>query len=180
MARFITATSTMDYLLPSELVALVETFSLAYESHWKTRITRDVLPALDKGWRLVGDGTCTGCYSGFCGYYGQPHEVYDWLSREQLIIEQKALLEPYAMGAEDTWVDPVVREGFEHHYMLREDRWVDPVARERHELMCMWGEDAWVEPEEESWGEWVEDVWCAYNGTFWRYIDGVFFEQEDW
>lgn len=174
-------TSFFKLMRHAELCEHVETYLGA--PYWKDLLSSKVLPSLDKGWRLVGNGYCLGCYNGCCEYYGWTHEVYDWLSREQSIIEEKALHEPDAMSAEDKWVDPTVLAFDERLRMEYADSWQEPAVREQIAIFGMQAEDPlwrYFRGEVEPWGEWVEDVWCAFDGTFWRYIDGALLEQEDW
>jgi len=120
---------------------------------WKTLFTRDVLPALDMGWRLVGDGTCVHCYDHHCPGI---HSVYGWLSRKQACIEKMALCEPYYMGLEDTWIEPARLERLNRQ-------------AENHDMSL---EDTWEEP----WGEWIGEVWYAFDGTCWAYVEDEFVE----
>ena len=118
-----------------DLFTYVETF--LGTPYWKEVLSRKVLPILDKGWRLVGSGPCPGCYNGCCEYNGWTHEVYEWQSRAQSLIEEKALLEPFAMSAEDNWVDPVLLAYSERLDMGMEDTWKEPAERERIALFRM-------------------------------------------
>jgi hypothetical protein len=77
-------------LLP-ELIALVESFHEV--PYWKGRFSEDVLPRLNKGWRLAGiahDGDfCFDCLRKDCEFE-LDHMNYDWVSGEETF----ALLNP--------------------------------------------------------------------------------------
>lgn len=70
-------------LLP-ELLALVESFHEV--PYWKGRFSEDVLPHLNKGWRLVGiehDGDfCFDCLRKDCEFELY-HLDHDWVSNEE-------------------------------------------------------------------------------------------------
>jgi hypothetical protein len=62
--------------LPDDIINLIESFQKI--SYWKNRFTQDVLPQLNKGWRLVRVSTynnnklCKNCY--YEGYYLDCHD----------------------------------------------------------------------------------------------------------
>ncbi len=79
----------MYSLFPPEIIALIESFHTV--PYWKNRFDQDVLPCLDKGWRLVctqsNEIPCYECYhTGKCFYWDYEsqsvHMSYEQFSRQ--------------------------------------------------------------------------------------------------
>ena len=76
----------MFFSLSYELITLVESFHEV--PYWKKQFSQDVLPQLDKGWRLIGveyDGEfCFDCLHGEACEIELYHPNYEWVSNDEV------------------------------------------------------------------------------------------------
>lgn len=84
----------MFFSLSPELISLVEAYHEV--PYWKQRFSQDVIPLLDKGWRLVGSAgdKCHICYIDDNCHRRKTAAERIWMSRadyEEILLELAAL-----------------------------------------------------------------------------------------
>lgn len=80
----------MFFSLSPELISLVEAYHEV--PYWKQRFSQDVIPQLDKGWRLVGSAgdKCHICYTDDTCHRRKTAAERIWMSRadyEEVLLE---------------------------------------------------------------------------------------------
>lgn len=171
----------MFFTLEAGIIDLIESYHPV--PYWKGQFSKGALVEINKGWCLVGEGSCIGCYKGGC--YMEPfHRHYEWMNHSMYEVIRE-VVESYYMSSEDNWVEPLDDlEMASIHHMVGKIKTLTQhldTDAERHEyyqhmedIVSHMDEDPEDEdPEDEEEGEWNGDMWTGPDGAIWRHDNGL-------
>jgi len=166
----------MFFTIEAGIIAHIESFHAV--PYWKGQFSNQVLVEINKGWCLVGEGSCIGCYKGDCRM--EPfHRRYEWMDRSMYDTIRQGV-ESYYMSSEDNWTEPLSKKEMDtvHHLVNKIKNLTQHLDAnaEMHEyyqhledLLSHMDEDS----EEEEEGEWDGDMWTGPDGSTWRHDNGL-------